>query len=255
MWIYEKLNDVPKNDTYLIAISGFPGMGLVGKTVADYMKKYLDAKAVARIYGYGFPAQLLSYENGYADVLHVEISYAKKNGLGIFIITGDLQPISNRNQHSLSKYLVRKLNEFGVKELIAAAAYVSEITSHNRHVYVVGNNLNIIQKYAAKGAIPLSGGVVSGLNGIIVGWAKLYRIDAVCLLGETWRSIAEMNYIDYTAAKIVIDLLNSVWGLNINTNELEQKGLSVENQVRNILDQYLHAKPESLQEKRPYYIT
>lgn len=254
MWIYENINEISGDNNYIVAISGFPGMGLVGKTVVDYIKSYLKATPIARIYGYGFPAHLLSYEDGWADVIHVEISYANKNSVGILTITGDIQPISDRGQHSLGRYLVQKLSRLGIKELIAAAAYVSETTTHNRNVYVVGNNIETIKKYTNKGAIPLSSGVISGLNGIIVGWARLYKIDAVCLLGETWRSIAEMNYVDYTAAKMIIDLVNNIWNLDIDTSELGEKGSSVENQVKSIIDRYLR-KSETGTDKRPYYIT
>lgn len=258
MWITEKIIDIDigKNGINLIAVVGFPGMGLVGKTVAEYLKSSLGADLIARIYGYGFPAHLLSYEDGYADIIHVDLHYAKKDSIGILIITSDIQPISDRGQHSLSRYIIKQLKELSVRELIAAAAYVSETTSHSRNVYVVGNNPEAMRKYIDKGAVPLSGGVISGLNGVIVGWAKLYKIDAVCLLGETWRSIAEMNYVDYTAAKSIVDVISNVWRLNIDTRELDEKGISVENHVGAILEQYLRkSEAERGTERRPYYIT
>lgn len=256
MWFYKKLNEIPSDVEHLVAILGFPGMGFVGKTVVDYLRNYLNATLVARIYGYGFPAHLLSYEGGIADVMNVEISFTKRNGLGILIITGEIQPISDQGQHSLSKYLAQKLKVFNVKELIAAAAYVSDTVLHTRKVYVVGTDAQIISKYVERGAIPLSGGIISGLNGIVIGWAKFYGLNAVCLLGETWRSIAEMNYVDYTAAKIIIDLLDKVWNLGIDTSELDKQGLSVETHVKSIIDQYMHSgKSTSPQERRPYYIT
>lgn len=256
MWFYKKIAEISKNVENLIAISGFPGMGLVGKTVADYIKHNLKAKPIAKIYGYGFPAHLVSYEGGDADIIHVEISYAEKNGLGLLVVTGEVQPINDRGQHSLGRYLIRKLLEVGVKELIATAAYVSDTTSHTRNVYVVGTDAQTIRKYVEKGAISLSGGIISGLNGIIVGWARFHGLKAVCLLGETWRSIVEMNYVDYTAAKIIIDLINKVWKLGIDTSELDQQGLTVESHVKSIVDQYMRSvKGETSQERRPYYIT
>lgn len=256
MWFYKKVCELPKHVKNLVAILGFPGMGLVGKTVADYLRYYFKTKPVAQIYGYGFPAHLISHEDGSADIIHVEISFTERNGLGLIIITGELQPISDRGQHSLGKYLARKLSELRAKELIAAAAYVSDTTSHTRNVYVVGTDAQTISKYIEKGAIPLSGGVVSGLNGIIIGWAKFHGLNATCLLGETWRSIAEMNYVDYTAAKIIIDLLNKVWNLGVDTSELDHQGLTVETQVKSIIDQYMRSvKGETQQERRPYYIT
>uniref|UniRef100_A0A7C2ZRD2 Proteasome assembly chaperone family protein n=1 Tax=Ignisphaera aggregans TaxID=334771 RepID=A0A7C2ZRD2_9CREN len=255
MWFYKKIGEIPRDAEQIIAILGFPGMGLVGKVVTDYIKTYLEAKAVARIYGYGFPAHLLSYDKGDADIMHVEISYAKRGNTGILLITSEIQPMNDTSQQSLARYIVRKLLRLGVKELIATAAYVSDTTSHARNVYVVGTNDQTISKYIRYGAQPLSGGVISGLNGIVVGWAKFYGLNSVCLLGESWKSIVEMNYVDYTAAKMIIDVINKVWNFNINTSELDQRGLSVEVQVKSLIDQYLHGKDVAQQEKRPYYIT
>ncbi|MEM0371412.1 MAG: PAC2 family protein [Ignisphaera sp.] len=253
MWILEKLRNVPQNSN-TVAIAGFPGMGFVGKTVAEHIKNYLNAEVIARIYGYGFPAHLISNDKGEADVLNIEISFAEINNLGILVITGEMQPISDQGQHSLGRFIASKLGGFGVRELITAAAFVSEAITHTRRVYVVGNDIETIKKYVDKGAVPLSGGVISGLNGIMVGWARQFNIKAVCLLGETWRSIVEMNYIDYTAAKMIIELLNNVWHLDIDTNELVEKGITIENKVQDIINRYIQ-RQEQAQDKRPYYIT
>lgn len=254
MWTFKKIGAIPSNDN-LIAIAGFPGMGLVGKTVVEYVKTYLNAKPIAHIYGYGLPAHLVSNDKGEADILNIEFSFVENNGLGIIIVTSDIQPMSDHTQHSLSKFIVSKLNDLNVKELIAAAAFVSETMTHTRKIYVVGSSVETIEKYVAEGAVPLSGGVISGMNGVIIGWAKFFKINAACLLGETWRSIVEMNYVDYTAAKMIIELVNRVWKLNIDTDELSKKGASIELKVQDIINRRTQKQEEHDQEKRPYYIT
>ncbi|MEM4627567.1 MAG: PAC2 family protein, partial [Ignisphaera sp.] len=126
----------------------------------------------------------------------------------------------------------------------------------SRRVFVVGNNNTILQKYIEKGATPLNESVISGMNGVIIGWAKAYNMNGVCVLGETWRSIVEMNYVDYTASKIIIDLLNRVWELNIDTEELRIRGKNIENEIETILRQYVQKETSKEErEKRPYYIT
>ncbi len=254
MWktIIHKNIDVEK----AIAIVGFPGMGLVGKTVATYLINIFDAQHIMSIYGTKFPAHLLVDSNGLADIDKVSIYYAKNNSMDIFIITSDAQPTSDSDQHELSKFIVKKLIKYNVIELIAAAAFVSDVVVSSRRVFIVGNNNSALQKYIEKGATPLNEGVISGMNGIIIGWAKAYKVDGTCILGETWRSIVEMNYTDYTASKIIIDLLSRVWGFNIDTEELRIRGKAIESEIESVLRQYIQREvSKEEKEKRPYYIT
>lgn len=239
-----------------IAIVGFPGMGLVGKTVAMYLINIFDAHHILSIYGTKFPAHLLVNSDGLADIDKVSIYYAKNNSTGILIITSDAQPTSDPDQHELSRFIVKKLLRYNVIELIATAAFVSDVVVTSRRVFVVGNNNTVLQKYIEKGATPLNESVISGMNGVIIGWAKAYNMNGVCVLGETWRSIVEMNYVDYTASKIIIDLLNRVWELNIDTEELRIRGKNIENEIETILRQYVQKETSKEErEKRPYYIT
>lgn len=238
-----------------IVVVGFPGMGLVGKTVATQLINSLDAKLFASIYGTSFPAQLIVSSSGVGDINKVLIYASRVGDLGIFVVTGDSQPVNDSEQHMLSYYILSKLKRYNVVEVIAAAAFVSDVVVTDRKVFIVGSNEKVAKKYVEKGAVVLNEGVISGLNGIIVGWAKVFEIDGVCVLGETWRSIVELNYIDYTAAKLIIDLLNGVWGLGVDTKDLEAKGRGVEKEVEFVLKSFAQQKEEGGKEgeKRPYY--
>ncbi len=241
-----------------LAISGFPGMGLVGKTVADFFIKSLGAEPVARIYSTKFPAHLVVHSNALADLNRVDIYFAKYNGNPLFIVTSDTQPLHDEDQHELSYKIVEHLASCGVRELIATAAFVTESIVEKRRVFVTGNSEHVIKKYVDAGAEPLREGMITGMNGVIVGWAKAFGIDAVCLLGETWRSIVELNYVDYGAAKMIVDLIAKVWNIKLETSELVQSSQQVENEVRQLVQAYLKQVSEKEEEqgrRTPYYIT
>jgi len=248
---YDKVKPLVSN----IVIVGFPGMALVGKTVAMQLIKSLDAEPYGVIYGTKFSAHLIVESDGIGEISNATLHYAKANNIGVFIVTGGAQPTSDADQHSLSYFIIKLLKKYNIKELIATAAYVSDMVVPNRRVFVVGNNSSVIKKYVEHGATPLSEGVISGLNGIMVGWAKIFGIDGVCILGETWRSIVELNYIDYRASKLILDIINKVWGLGVDAEELEEKGKNIEREVELILKSFAQPKEEAKGEKRPYYIT
>jgi proteasome assembly chaperone (PAC2) family protein len=254
MWKLIKYDNVNPLDINIVVV-GFPGMALVGKTVALQLIESLGAEPYGVIYGTKFSAHLIVNSNGIGDINNVMLYYAKANNTGIFIVTGSAQPASDVDQHSLSYFIIKHLKKYNIKELIAAAAYVSDMVVPNRRVFVVGNNTSVLKRYVEHGAVPLNEGVISGLNGIVIGWARIFNINAVCLLGETWRSIVELNYIDYKAAKLILDVLNKVWNFSINTEELEEKSRGIEREVELILKSLTPPKEEAKGEKRPYYIT
>ena len=250
------LHEVRAKDA--IAVSGFPGMGLVGKTVADFLIKTLNARPVARIYSTKFPAQLVIRSNAIADLNRVDIYFANHNGKPLFIVTSDTQPIHDEDQHELSYRVAKYLANCGVRELIATAAFVTEVIVEKRRVFVTGSDEQVMRKYIDAGAEPLNEGVVTGMNGVIVGWAAAFDIEAVCLLGETWRSIVELNYVDYGAAKTIVDLIARVWNMKLETLELMQNSQRVEAEVRQLVRTYLRhlsEKEEKEERKSSYYIT
>lgn len=256
MWKYiEHVSLVPHR---AIAIVGFPGMGLVGKTVVAFLIRALNMTHVGTIYGTRFPAHLLVNASGLGDINRVDVYAAERDGRSLLVITGDAQPMSDADQHSLARFIASRLKRMKVAEVIAAAAYVSDVVVPHRRVFVVGTSTEVIGKYVREGAVPLSEGYVSGLNGIIVGWAKVYGIDGVCLLGETWRSIVEMNYVDYSASRMILEVLKRVWGLEMDTGELEEKGRSVEREIEAVMQRLAEREraAERREERRPpYYIT
>ncbi len=245
-------NDVVSRDS--IAIAGFPGMGFVGKTVAEYLAKVLEAKHVASIFCTGFPAHLIVKGGGTASLVKIDVYYANCNGKGIFVVTGDAQPMDDASQNELSYAIVEFLKQRGVSKVIAGAAYVTEAIVSSRRVFVAGSS-NIVREFVEKvNAVPLEDGVITGMNGVIVGWAQVEGLSAACILGETWRSIVELEYVDYGAAKIVLDAINAVYGLGIDTDELGRYAVEIEKEIRKRFEMFVK-REKSEGKERPYYIT
>ncbi|RLG77342.1 MAG: hypothetical protein DRO14_02475 [Thermoprotei archaeon] len=99
------------------------------------------------------------------------------------------------------------------------------------------------------GAEPLSEGVISGINGAIVGWAKYYGIPAVVVLGETWAPIVEFDEIDYRAAKRVVEVIASYLGLSVDTEYMNVLADRVEKKILKAISQAM--KVSGAPEKKP----
>ncbi|RLG88919.1 MAG: hypothetical protein DRO18_00445 [Thermoprotei archaeon] len=215
-----------ENDVLLV---GLPGMGYVAKTVADFIINNLGGELFAKIYSYAFPPQILV---GYDGIGRLPKAYLYKvNNMVIF--TGDAQPLSPEAQNELSHEVIKKLIDLGgLSKVIAGAAYVESAMPEERKVYVVGNDLRIINEFKKLGAQVLNEGVISGINGAIIGWAGYYDIPAVTLLGETWSVIVDSNMTDYRAAKAILKILCRYLNLDLNLSELDMRANDVESKIR-----------------------
>ncbi len=239
-----------------VALAGFPGMGLVGKTVVDYLIEKLNAEHVGSIYSTRFPAHLIIRGSALGDVHRVDIYLARVGSLSLVLVTGDTQPYRDEDQNELSFKIAEELVKRGVKEVITAAAFVTETVVENRRVFAVGTSENVVKKYIESGATPLDDGVVTGMNGVLIGWSRILGVDGVCLLGETWRSIVELNYIDYGASKVVLQLLSRVWSINIDLSDIEVKAREVEAEVRRMVQRFGKTGEEVIERRREStYIT
>ena len=224
-----------------VAIIGFPGMGLVGKTAVDYLITKLNASKFMVMYHCGFPAQLMVEKNGVADIIHIDFYHAKVRDKDIVLVTGNAQPLTDLHQHELSDAIVRELSERGIVELVATAAFVMDLEnpSARRRVFIAGNNAEIVEKYVSYGAVKLGEGVITGMNGIVVGWASLYDIAAISALGETWRVIVELELVDYRAAAALVEFLSHVHDIPVSVDELIAKGSSIEREAASLYRRYV----------------
>lgn len=223
-----------------VAIVGFPGMGLVGKFTAEYFIRNFKSELMGRVIGYGFPSQLL-VTRGIGSLITLDMYHVKINDKKLLVITSATQPTNHWEQHELAEIIAKNLAEKGVKTLFAAAAFVGDMVTESkaRKIYIAAGNEELVNKLLKHGAIPINDGVISGLNGIIVGWAQLYGIESACILGETWRAIVDMGLTDYRAAKTVIEFIAKILGIKVDTKDLDKNADEVEENIRKMYAEWL----------------
>ncbi len=229
-------------------VVGLPGMGRVGYIVANYLLEKLGGFEVAEVYSMFFPPQLVVGEDAIGSLFTGRIYDAGR----ALIFTADTQPQSPEGQNAVSKKVIEILAKKGLTFVIAAAAYVVPHVGRERRVYVVGTEREALERFTSIGAIALRGGVISGINGIIVGWSKYYGIPGAVLLGETWAPIVEVGEADFRAAKYVIDILGRFLDVELDLSELDDYATSVEKRIETAIAKAVSRQEE---EERARYRT
>ncbi len=203
-------------------VCGLPGSGFVGKFALDHLVADLPARPLAEVYSDGFPPQIMVKEDGTATLLRTEL-YSWKSAEGnhdAVLLTGDAQPSTSDSEHVLTEYLIDfVLQRFKVSRLVTLGAYVTGTHSNEPRVFATGTHRELVQQLENAGCILMREGAITGMNGLLLGMAKVKGVEGYSLLGET------AGYaFDPRASEIVLESLSRLSGITSDLKKLREKG-------------------------------
>jgi uncharacterized protein (TIGR00162 family) len=236
-----------------ILVCGLPGSGYVGKLAADYLVTTFKAKKVAEFYSTSFPPHVNISDDGLANRLKGELHHAQtgqENDLLIF--TADAQPSSSAGEYELADAVLREVERFQASLVFSLAAYVTGSFVRERRVFGTATSLELIPRLAQNGVQIMRDGGISGMNGIIVGMAKLRGMEGASLLGETAGYL-----LDPAASHAVLDSLSRILGIKIDLASIEERAKEAQQvfgQVQRMTEQEAEEVRGAKEEGKPGYI-
>ena len=188
-------------------ICGLPGSGYVGKLAVDHLIKELQAKLFAEIYSDAFPPHVMIKHDGLINLVKNELYYWKNSdeSTDLIIYTGDSQPISGSGDYKIGEKVLALAQELGVKNVYTFGAYITGVLTENPKVYAASSSKDLMKTILPYGVIVTNEGTITGMNGLILGLAKLQGMNSISLLGETSGYI-----IDAKAAKAILDIFTKI---------------------------------------------
>ncbi len=208
-------------NVYLVA--GLPGMGLSGKQAVDHLIKVLDVEKVSHIETPFLNPPGITTVNGVVEDMLTEVFnffHAEKDGKNLIIFTGEVQPMSPEWQHIMSRAVVESVKEFDVKAVFTLAATPIESYKYDVDVYGVATSKQFLSELVTYGVVPMAGqGAISGMNGLIIGYAKMYGLRGASLLAETYLKSAQ----DFIAPYALLRMLSKILKIDVDLKELEER--------------------------------
>jgi uncharacterized protein len=204
-----------------ILLCGLPGSGYVGKFALDHMVSELDAKPLAEIYSDGFPPQIIVKTDGSVSLLRSELYYwvDPKGKRDLLFFTGDAQPSTPESEYELSDFILETLSkDYNPLEMITLGAFATGTQEVGSNVYSAATDLDEAKRLGEYGCVLMNEGGITGMNGLLLGIAKLKGIRGYTLLGET------SGYaLDPKASENVIKMLSKILEIPIDLTKLEQR--------------------------------
>lgn len=213
-----KIHSYPKMDSPSM-LAALPDMGNVAGIGLDFMIKTLNAKLFAEIYSYWPP--FVTYKNGIIDYAQSTYKFHCLENENLLIFSGEFNPTDPRRLYEVCYEVVRMAERMNVKCLYSMGAALRPASSAEAKVFGVVNNQQILEDVKSHGVVMLEGeGQITGFNGLILGIAKEWGINAVCILGE----IDNPSIIQPGAAKNILKLLVNMLGIKpFNMDSLDEE--------------------------------
>lgn len=253
--IVEGKKSVKLNDPVLVV--GLPGIGNVGKLVAEHLKKEFKPERIATLYSPHFPHQVMMLKSGGIRLVGNRFYLIRAKGAehDIILLTGEVQAVTPEGQYEVNSRIVDYFVDTMHGKFIYTLGGYSISTGNTTKPKVYAN---VTRKEMVKGlkdsgiVFGKSKGMIWGSAGLILAFAKMRGIDGVCLMGETG-----FLDIDAAAAKSVLEVLAKQLGLEIDTKNLDHiiaKTAKALKEIENAATGFGAQTPPNSAEQRPAYI-
>ena len=203
-----------------IFIEALPGIGHVGKLVAEHIIHELEAKKFAELYSPSFPPQVFVNEDGLIEPMKNEF-YALKgqDGQDYIILVGNTQGLSPEGQHEVCGIILDMIEKYGVKKMFTLGGLGTGQPIEKSKVLGAATSSELAEMLKEHNVTLRSadGGII-GASGLLLGMGMLRGINGVCLMGET-----PGYFIDADASKAVLTVLLDILDMDVDIAKLEER--------------------------------
>ncbi|MCU0630869.1 MAG: proteasome assembly chaperone family protein [Methanoregulaceae archaeon] len=217
-----------------ILIEGLPGIGHVGKLVAEHIIHELGAKKVAEIHSIYFPPQVIIEENSVIRLANNEIYFYRDDILQALFLVGDFQSTSNEGHYLLADQYLKIAEEFGVNRIYTLGGFgVGHLVEEPRVLAAV-NRVDLKEQAEEAGATFDNGeptGGIIGAAGLLLGLSAYHDIEGICLMGETSGYL-----VDPKSATSLLKVLSNLIGISIDATTLAERGVEMERMVQKLIE-------------------
>jgi uncharacterized protein (TIGR00162 family) len=215
-------------------VEGLPGVGHVGKLVAEHVVEEADSQLVCRVHSEHFPPQVTVDDDSVAELAAAEIHAVETEGRDLLVLTGNHQAQDNVGHYRVTDAFLDVAETFDTTDVFALGGVPTGELVEEHDVVGSVSDADLKAELAEAGVEFRSeepaGGIV-GSSGLLVGLGGKRGFDAVCLMGETSGYL-----VDPKAAKVVLAVLEELLGFDVDEEALDDRADEMEEVVSRLQD-------------------
>lgn len=230
-----------------ILMEGLPGIGNVGKIALDYLVDSLNAVPFLEIYSDRFPNSVFVNEKNLIDLPRIIFFYKKFKGKEFIFLGGDVQPVDESGSYEFCHEVLKLFKKFKGKRMITLGGIGLPRIPNTPKVYATGNSKEIMRYFTDRRIDKKIFGTVGpiiGVTGLLIGLAKGYEIDAICLLSQTF---GHPNYLGIKGARELLKVLDTKFSFGLDFKSLNEEIKEIEKEIKNKTQEitgFTQVKPE-----------
>jgi uncharacterized protein len=216
---------------------GFPGSGLVGSIALQYLVDQMDFEQIGSITSKYFPPVALMTKG----VINVPVRLYEKDHLAAIVSDVPIHPMIC---YEVANGLMEWLTQYSLQEIVVIAGIITN--EPEKRVFGVATNSRALTRIEDQ-TIILPMGSISGIAASILTECKTRGIPGMGLLGET------VNTPDPRASAATIEVLNKIYGLNLDVKPLLEQAVEIEAAMAQIAEQVQKTETQPRREQLPMY--
>lgn len=221
--VLQKLKDRPT------IIEGFPGFGMIGSIVTEFLISHLQCEKLDTHYFDELPANVAIHQGKLIEP--ISIYYNEHYNLIIIhsLMTGP------GVEWKAADFVLDLYNKVNAQELVCIEGVGSGEASQGRTFFYTTHNERAAY-LQEKGLETLQEGIIMGVTSAVLLKGK---IPITCLFGEAQSSLPDNN-----AAATIIEALDKIFNLEVNPEPLRESAKVLEEKFKQILQQMQFATEE-----------
>ena len=212
------LKKIKKNP---IVIEGFPGFGLVGSIVSEYLIEHLSCEKLDNHHFDELPANVAVHEGKMIDP--IGIFYNERFNIVIIhsLVTGE------GIEWKAADFVIKICQTVKAKELLCLEGVGAGQESKGRIFFYTSDEANK-DRLKSLGLVPLTEGIIMGVTSALM---VKNKVPINCIFAET-----ESGMPDNTAAANMVKVLDKLLGLDVDPKPLLETAKQFEEKLKTILE-------------------
>jgi uncharacterized protein len=231
-------NDVELDEPMLV--EGLPGVGLVGKIVADHLVNTLEMTPYATCHCDGIP-RVAVYDEGNRQVQQPVRIYADEQR-DLLVLQSDV-PVSPESAPEFSTCLTGWFTEEDISPVFLSGLPQEKDGRPKLYGIGTGAGTTMLDEHGINS--PKESGLISGPVGALLAESDEQDVDSIGLVVQ-----ANKQFPDPEAARVlIVDAIEPIAGIDVDTELLVEQAEEISQARENLAKQMNQAEDESTQAK------
>jgi len=212
-----------------VLVEGFPGIGLIGNIVSQHLVYTLGMKEIGTVASDYFPPLAIMVQG----LVSMPVRIYESEETRFITILSDI-PVSPEASHPVASAIVDWCESIGVREVLSVAGVAT--MGDEQRVFGAATTPELLERIQPHIDM-FEMGSIAGVSGSLLTECYMRNVPAIALLGETHAPGP-----DPRAAAHVVETMNKVYGLSMDTAMLIEQAEKIETSMQKLAEQVRSAQ-------------